>query len=219
MLHSIKVTFLFWVIYSWLLTGCSPDPISLSLCDAIEIGDKEKILEFLGSMSGAEKSNFCGDGLDPISFALSLKLFDTADLVIDNTNTEMISRVDQNEWTPLTWASINGSSSSVKRLIEKGASVDSIDTYGYTPLLWASRNGHYEVVKQLVAAGADINHQSSEGLTSLMLSAMGNKPSVVKYLVALKVDHHLKSKKMGTALDIAKSRGFAEIEMILQDIE
>ena len=56
---------------------------------------------------------------------------------------------DDNNWTPLMWASFNGNEEIVKYLILKGAVLDVKDDAGRTPLSLAEEKGHKKIVKLL----------------------------------------------------------------------
>jgi hypothetical protein len=56
------------------------------------------------------------------------------------------------------YASQFGHEESVRALIEKGASLEAVETvrHGQTALLWASKGGHAETVRVLVELGASL---------------------------------------------------------------
>ena len=61
----------------------------------------------------------------------------------------------------------------VKRLIEQGFYVDSVDARDNTPLSDAAAQGHSELVTYLLELGADPNSQSDLGRTPLWRAAFG----------------------------------------------
>jgi len=60
-------------------------------------------------------------------------------------------------------ASIYGSLSVARYLLEQGADRDKIDIEGNTPLHHAVRNGHLEITKLLMVYGADLNARNNVG--------------------------------------------------------
>ena len=61
---------------------------------------------------------------------------------------------DDDSWTPLSRASMNGHTEVASLLIGKGADVDARDDDGLTPLMWASRSGQTKVAELLKRHGA-----------------------------------------------------------------
>src|SRR5205823_1867376 len=59
--------------------------------------------------------------------------------------------------TPLHLAAEYGRTDIAKMLLDKGVSVDSIDSIGRTPLLWAAENQHVDVARLLLSHGANPN--------------------------------------------------------------
>lgn len=52
----------------------------------------------------------------------------------------------------------------VKALLERGATINSLDHYGHTPLMMAAQAGHLDIYAFLVANGANIHQKDKEGL-------------------------------------------------------
>ena len=57
----------------------------------------------------------------------------------------------------------DGNVASVKKSIQSGKAVDSLDENGDTPLVWAVQHERKEMVEMLVTSGADIKHQNNWG--------------------------------------------------------
>ena len=88
----------------------------------------------------------------------------------------------------------------IRRLIQKGADVNTKDENGETPLLWANVYGKLDVVKFLVESGANVNAKNNKGNTPLMSSSRHGHLEVVKYLVSKGADVNAKDTSGHTAL-------------------
>ena len=66
---------------------------------------------------------------------------------------------DDNRWTPLMWASVNGHLDVVRYLICNGADVNIKNNNGETALDLAEKNGCEEVAEFLRIAGARHGHE------------------------------------------------------------
>jgi ankyrin repeat protein len=140
---------------------------------------------------------------------------------------------------PFMFACGSGNLKLVKYLVEVGACVDLelyvdngskvANQYCLTPLMKACKKGNLEIVKYLVEKGADINFTDVYRDTPLVYALnqvygnSGDTPLVyirsqghletVKYLIATR---KLTEESWSKALDIAKSKGYKEVETLLQ---
>jgi outer membrane protein assembly factor BamB len=77
----------------------------------------------------------------------------------------------------------------VRRLLEAGVPVDSVDRYGATALLMAAGAGHIDVVTHLLEQGADIDHREEfYGGSPLQMALFGGHPEVAAALVRAGAD-------------------------------
>jgi hypothetical protein len=95
---------------------------------------------------------------------------------------------DDDGYTPLLLAAVNGDEAVVKQLLEKGADLESKDDDGRTPLLRAARSGHEAGVKLLLQKGADLESKDNDGLTPLLCAVRLGFEAVVKQLLEKVLD-------------------------------
>jgi ankyrin repeat protein len=96
---------------------------------------------------------------------------------------DAVHAVDDDGWTPLRWALLNGNDSAVRVLVELGAEIDRQNNYGSTALIKAP---FYEssIVELLLALGADVNLVANDGRTVCLAAVMGKKRALLCALVA-----------------------------------
>ena len=82
-----------------------------------------------------------------------------------------ISALDQNDWTPLHFASWHVQLRVARLLLEHGADVNARTKFGLTPLrLLSEKNGNLEVAQLLLEHGADLNSRSRSGCDSVYMA-------------------------------------------------
>lgn len=91
----------------------------------------------------------------------------------------------------------------VKKIIESGANIDSVNEDGFTPLMAASKKGHKELVQHLIENNANVNHLGPSGHTPLILAATNGHTAVVKILVENNADPFLRGVDGKTAAELA----------------
>jgi len=85
-------------------------------------------------------------------------------------------RDEENQYTPLHWASHFGQLKTAERLIDFGANVNLTATNYISPLHLAAAGGHHEIVRLLIMKGAHVNHLDVYGNTALHYAAFSNFP-------------------------------------------
>jgi len=80
-------------------------------------------------------------------------------------------------------ASQSGKLLRVKKLLRRGADINSKDEKGFTPLHLAAFYGHKQVLEFLIDNGAEINSRDKEGYTPLHLAAQIGDPEIVELLI------------------------------------
>ena len=71
----------------------------------------------------------------------------------------------------------------IKKLISRGADIDSKDKEGYTPLILSISDGYFDIVELLLNNGADINLPDNRDRTPLMHALMYNKLHITELLL------------------------------------
>ena len=122
-------------------------------------------------------------------------------LDIDSLKVLDILKRDSDGWTALMLAAVKNDLTGLKKLIAKGADVNTTDNHGSTPLMHA-RN--LQVLEVLLANKADINAMDDFGETALMSAAGFDNAEKVKFLLAKGADKSLKNKKGQMVADLAK---------------
>lgn len=104
---------------------------------------------------------------------------------------------------------------SIKALLEKGTSVDRVDSSGRTLLCNAAFNGNVEVVRLLIKHGANVNFSDTSGQSPLMLASRQGHNEIVYLLVncGATVDHC--ADDGCTALRAAASGGHSDVVSVL----
>ena len=107
-------------------------------------------------------------------------------------------------------------------LLQLGASAKLITSrYDGTALIAAAHLGHDGVVRQLIAAGAPLDHVNNLHWTALIESIVlgdGGKrhQATLKALVDAKANLQLADRTGATPLQLAQSRGYAEMVQMLK---
>ncbi|KAK2593104.1 hypothetical protein QQS21_009194 [Conoideocrella luteorostrata] len=125
---------------------------------------------------------------------------------------------DDNERTPLSWASNNGREAMVKVLLEKGADVETKDNDGRTPLLLATNNRHEATVKVLLEKGAGVEAKDNDGRTPLLLATNNRHEATVQVLLKNGSDIEAKDNNGRTPLLLAtNNRHEATVKVLLEN--
>jgi ankyrin repeat protein len=123
----------------------------------------------------------------------------------------------------------------LKYLVHKGANVNAKDGKGFTPLhnvaiRKVASDGNVEAVKFLVANGANVNAKNNLNMTPLHRAALSGNIEVVKILVSSGANVNAMAMYFtpqsgqyvtttGTALDMARDMGHADVVEYLYGIE
>jgi ankyrin repeat protein len=113
-------------------------------------------------------------------------------------------------------ASGQGDIATVRKLLEKGAHVNTRDNEsGWTPLMAAALSGNTDIVKLLVRRKADVNAQEKFSWTPLMIASRSGHSDIVRVLLEAGAGVNAKTSTGYTALMAAAKQGHAEIVELL----
>jgi ankyrin repeat protein len=118
-------------------------------------------------------------------------------------------------WTPLHYASINGDEKIVSILIKNGAKIN-IQDDGWTPLHNASINGDEKIVSILIKKGAKINIQD-DGWTPLHNASINGDEKMVSILIKKGAKINIQNKNGLTPLHYASKNGHEKMVSIMKN--
>jgi len=119
-------------------------------------------------------------GLTPLLAALDADQEEAALALIDRGANP--AAADKNGENALEWASFNGATKVVSKLLRSGSRVNARSHDGATALYSAARRGHESVVSALLRAGADPNLATKSGSTPLAIARAKGHDAVAALL-------------------------------------
>ena len=133
-----------------------------------------------------------------------------------------INLLDKDRYDGVTIASVADDEETLRVLLASGASAKLVTSrYDGTALIAAAHLGHDGVVKQLIAAGAPLDHVNNLHWTALIESiVLGNggtrHQECLRTLLAAGASHQLTDRQGNTPLQLARTRGYAEMVQMLE---
>ncbi len=125
-----------------------------------------------------------------------------------------------NKMTPLIFASKEGFTNIVKKLLAADVNVNAKETYGRTALMFAAEKGYNEIVEALINKDATtVSQKDQNGFTALIYAARGDNLETVKILSQRGSDIKLHINLQGiqhTPLTYAAKKGHKDIENFLR---
>ena len=133
-----------------------------------------------------------------------------------------INLLDNDRYDGITIASVADDEETLRVLLALGANPKLVTSrYDGTALIAAAHLGHDGVVKQLIAAGAPLDHVNNLHWTALIESiVLGNggarHQECLRALLAAGASHQLADRQGNTPLQLARTRGYAEMVQMLE---
>ena len=133
-----------------------------------------------------------------------------------------INLLDKDRYDGITIASVADDDETLRVLLSLGANAKLVTSrYDGTALIAAAHLGHDGVVRQLIAAGAPLDHVNNLHWTALIEAiVLGNggtrHQECLRALLAAGASHQLTDRQGTTPLQLAKSRGYAEMVQMLE---
>jgi uncharacterized protein len=130
--------------------------------------------------------------------------------------------LENDRYDAVTIASVADDEETLRVLLQLGASAKLVTSrYDGTALIAAAHLGHDGVVRQLISAGAPLDHVNNLHWTATIESiVLGNggprHQATLQALVKAGANLQLTDRQGNTALQLAKSRGYAEMVKMLE---
>jgi ankyrin repeat protein len=172
---------------------------------AVRAGNVENIELLLDN--GADINATNSDGLTALNLAVMEGQTNAAEILLDKG-----ADIGNDD---LKWAAWNGSVEIIKRLLAKGADVNTVFYGTETALINAALAGKFEAVKFLLENGADVNAKEVTGETALIFAAGSGQTNVVEILLDNGADINAQSMTDGTALMEAAFDGNIDVVKLL----
>ncbi|XP_038146987.1 inversin [Cyprinodon tularosa] len=128
-----------------------------------------------------------------------------------------INMADKYGGTALHAASLSGHVSTVKLLLEKGATVDSLDVMKHTPLFRACEMGYKDVILTLIKGSACVDLVDVDGHTALHWAALGGNAEVCQILMENGISPNVQDHAGRTPLQCAAYGGYITCMAVLME--
>ncbi len=209
------------VLAVW-MAGCvcvaSAQPVSrdAALIAAAEAGDAGKVRALLAE--GASVKARDSQGRTALLAATQGNHIETARLLIEAGAD--VNAQDRIQDSAFLLAGASGYLEIVRLSLAAGADLKSTNRYGGTALIPAAHHGHVETVRELLKTAIDVNHVNNLGWTALLEAVIlgdggSRHTEIVRLLLAGGANPNIADRQGATALEHARSRGFAEISALL----
>ena len=151
-------------------------------------------------------------------------LWHSADLGLKNVTKALIRRIpgainvaDNNGYTPLARAVLNGYLDTASLLIENGASIKSVTNEKNTILMLSVLSGNIAQTRFLLSKGIDIDARNIVGDTALIMAASNGSKALVDALVKAGADTRIRNLDDQNAYDVASHSNHTEIAILIKE--
>jgi len=141
--------------------------------------------------------------------------------LLAETSSQQVDACNEDGYTPLHLAAINGNLTVTQVLLAAGANKNaqaSEKKRRWMPIHYAAQFGHVEIIKALINAGVDKEVKTGFGLTPLIVGAEFGHASVVQLMLSFNADKNVQTisdnHKM-TALHYAVVGNFVDVAVLL----
>lgn len=131
------------------------------------------------------------------------------------SNPTLINQQNIKGTSPLSTAAEEGHTSTVRALLDLGATVDLSNTKKQTPLFIAASQGNTNIVSMLIKANANKNAQDENGMTPIAAATSTNRVITVHALATLGANTTLADNKGTSPQAIARDRGHDSVADML----
>ncbi|XP_061073537.1 receptor-interacting serine/threonine-protein kinase 4-like isoform X2 [Conger conger] len=180
---------------------------------AVQVANEEAVKFLL--LNNANPNLADPAGSTALHLAAEKKLRNISEVLLSRKATNPNAK-DEDLYTPLHFAALNGDEDVARLLLEKSASLNEPDLEGRTPAHVACQHGQESVVRVLLSRGADTRVPGKNGWTALHYAAWQGHLPIVKLLAKLpgaRVDETTSDGR--SALHLASHRGRYRVARIL----
>lgn len=203
--------------FTCLAAHAETTPMDTRLLYAAQRGDAPAIRRLLKEPVALDSRD--GQGRTPLLAATHGNHIEAAKVLIEAGAD--VNAKDNIHDSPYLYAGARGLNEILRLTLAHGADLASTNRYGGTALIPAAERGHVETVQMLIDAGVDVNHLNRLHWTALLEAVIlgdggPRHVDIVRRLLAAGADPAIADKDGVTALEHARTRGYAEMVALLE---
>jgi ankyrin repeat protein len=155
--------------------------IELNVYEAAATGQTERLRELIAADPSLVNTHSV-DGFTPLGFAVFFGRPETVDALLEAGADVNLASRESMKVAPLSSASAAGQYEIAKKLIARGANVNTRASSDFTPLHESAASGRLEFATLLLEHGADVNAKTAEGKTPLDYAREHDRTEMVELL-------------------------------------